>query len=273
MSDTSPDRALHAQIATLHQERDEARQQASIYYQENAATLARAENAAAALTVCPDVSAAIADMEFARRSHLAWADHLEAHQASGESCAECDAKPYKLTAAHEREWVAKYDRVLALLAALTVCQQQLAECYRLTGADPDGNTDAALAPYAVAEVKRMREELEQEIDRVERVAKMCGEAADRQAQKHQEAVAALTDQRPLVARLRAYVQHKGECGSIQPDLSSGCPLCAGPVSLNRDRNAVFCERHTTVEFFPITAFPLKPCTCGLAALVAELEPV
>lgn len=35
---------------------------------------------------------------------------------------------------------------------------QLAECYRLTGADPDGDEDWRLAPYAVAEVTRIRQE-------------------------------------------------------------------------------------------------------------------
>ena len=37
----------------------------------------------------------------------------------------------------------------------------LAECYRLTGADPDGNDDRALAPYAVLEVTRLRDELDE----------------------------------------------------------------------------------------------------------------
>jgi hypothetical protein len=40
-------------------------------------------------------------------------------------------------------------------------QAQLAECYRLTGADPDGNEDWRLAPHAVGEVKRLREESNQ----------------------------------------------------------------------------------------------------------------
>ena len=61
------------------------------------------------------LTAAIADMEFARSSHLAWAEHLEAHVVSDEPCEQCAAKPYKLNAAHEREWVQKYDRVLRLL--------------------------------------------------------------------------------------------------------------------------------------------------------------
>lgn len=34
---------------------------------------------------------------------------------------------------------------------------QLAECYKLSGADPDGDTDAHLAKYAVQEVRTMRE--------------------------------------------------------------------------------------------------------------------
>ena len=37
----------------------------------------------------------------------------------------------------------------------------LAECYRLTGADPDGHSDRALAPYAVREVGRLRDELDE----------------------------------------------------------------------------------------------------------------
>lgn len=71
-----------------------------------------------------EVVSAIADMEFGRSSHLAWADHLEAHVASGEPCAECEAKPYKLTAEHEREWVAKYDRVLKILRSVGVSTQE-----------------------------------------------------------------------------------------------------------------------------------------------------
>jgi len=63
-----------------------------------------------------DLALAIADLQFARSSHLQWAEHLEAHAASGQPCPQCDERPYKLDAAHEREWVAKYDRVLRLLS-------------------------------------------------------------------------------------------------------------------------------------------------------------
>lgn len=34
--------------------------------------------------------------------------------------------------------------------------KMLSQCYELTGADPDGNEPSMLAPYAVAEVKRLR---------------------------------------------------------------------------------------------------------------------
>jgi hypothetical protein len=39
-------------------------------------------------------------------------------------------------------------------------EKDLAECYRLSGADPDGDEDCKLAPHAVTEVKRMREEFD-----------------------------------------------------------------------------------------------------------------
>jgi signal transduction histidine kinase len=37
----------------------------------------------------------------------------------------------------------------------------LAECYRLSGADPDGNEDWRLAPSAVAEVRRLRHDYDE----------------------------------------------------------------------------------------------------------------
>ncbi len=46
--------------------------------------------------------------------------------------------------------------IAALHAKLVQLEGELAECYRLTGADPDGNDDAQLAPHAVAEVRRLR---------------------------------------------------------------------------------------------------------------------
>lgn len=61
------------------------------------------------------VSEQIAWMETARNSHRLWVEHLEAHAASGVRCAECEERPYKLDAAEEREWVRRYDLVLATL--------------------------------------------------------------------------------------------------------------------------------------------------------------
>lgn len=48
------------------------------------------------------------------------------------------------------------DTVLRLLAMLREAQHSLAECYRLSGADPDGNEDWRLARHAVEEVRRLR---------------------------------------------------------------------------------------------------------------------
>lgn len=42
----------------------------------------------------------------------------------------------------------------------TNAERALAECYRLTGADPDGATDFTLAGEATSEVRRMRAELD-----------------------------------------------------------------------------------------------------------------
>ena len=47
------------------------------------------------------------------------------------------------------------DELRQRIAAL---EADLAECYRLTGADPDGNEDWRLAPQAVREVTRLRQE-------------------------------------------------------------------------------------------------------------------
>lgn len=46
---------------------------------------------------------------------------------------------------------ATYDELIAWLA----------ECYRLSGADPDGNEDWRLAPHAVEEVRRLRKEYDE----------------------------------------------------------------------------------------------------------------
>lgn len=50
---------------------------------------------------------------------------------------------------------------LQLIMKVVHLEKQLAECYRLTGADPDGNEDWRLAEQAVSEVKRLREEFDE----------------------------------------------------------------------------------------------------------------
>ena len=105
---------------------------------------------------------AIADMQFARQSHLAWAEHLEAHAASGEPCPQCEGKPYKLNAEHEREWVAKYDRVLSILAVErgTALPQETEDKARASRAqEPElgavAQPRARIYPHEVEEVWRL----------------------------------------------------------------------------------------------------------------------
>jgi hypothetical protein len=56
--------------------------------------------------------------------------------------------------------------VADLRAQLERAQADLAECFRLSGADPDGNEDWRLAPDAVREVRRLREESDAADDEV-----------------------------------------------------------------------------------------------------------
>jgi hypothetical protein len=57
--------------------------------------------------------------------------------------------------------------VPALVAEVRRLTADLAECYRLTGADPDGNDDAHLARKAVGAVKRLRAESDHEGEKSE----------------------------------------------------------------------------------------------------------
>src|ERR1700744_1064084 len=53
---------------------------------------------------------------------------------------------------------------LQLQIELLAAQKDLAECYRLSGADPDGDEDWRLAAHAVNEVKRLRAESDEADD-------------------------------------------------------------------------------------------------------------
>lgn len=50
-------------------------------------------------------------------------------------------------------------------------EHDLSECYKLTGADPDGNEDWRLAAYARDEVRRFRQEFDELASRNEDYAK------------------------------------------------------------------------------------------------------
>ena len=101
----------------------------------------------------------------------AWLDGIQGSSSSGEAALIIEAMCGRIRQAVEairalREQVkepnykADYEQerghadVLAQKLDMAFCR--LAECYRLTGADPDGNSDARLAPYAVDEVRRLR---------------------------------------------------------------------------------------------------------------------
>jgi hypothetical protein len=56
-----------------------------------------------------------------------------------------------------------------LLAEVDRLTADLAECYRLTGADPDGNEDWRIARYAVVEVRALLQELTDAEDEVDRL--------------------------------------------------------------------------------------------------------
>lgn len=127
--------------------------------------------------------------------------------------------------------------------------KDLAECYRLTGADPDGNDDRALAPLAVVEVRRLRDEEAQASMHADDLAKQV--RALRQALEeilghwyHQRVIDATDDDQktgrrpcPLVVtptiadvrRWRAALALPGEAAQ-QPAGSFGyCATCYHPL--------------------------------------------
>lgn len=54
----------------------------------------------------------------------------------------------------------------AIEQALREATASLAQCYRLSGADPDGDSDSMLAKFAVEEVGRLRREHDEMADRI-----------------------------------------------------------------------------------------------------------
>ncbi len=93
-------------------------------------------------------------------------------------CAACGQPGHRYG---RNEGMDRFDRqacINGLLFEVERLQADLATCYRLTGADPDGNDDRALAPYAVTEVARLRgeaDEADETVARLEaRVAQLEG---------------------------------------------------------------------------------------------------
>jgi hypothetical protein len=72
-------------------------------------------------------------------------------------------EPLEKAEAENRELTATVAR---LTGERDAAVSQLAECYRLSGADPDGNEDWRLAPRAVEEVRRLRKEYDEEEDKL-----------------------------------------------------------------------------------------------------------
>lgn len=111
----------------------------------------------------------------------------------------------------------------ALRAEIARLRSQLAECYRLTGADPDGNDDVHLAEHVVGEVKRFVYE-----------ASCDGLSSVLDANRL----------RAQLAALRPYVQHRLTCdlfaayrglGQHVAELSCSCGLDAIGIGGVNDR--------------------------------------
>jgi len=89
------------------------------------------------------------------------------------------------------------ERERILLARVAELHKDLADCFRLTGADPDSNEDWRLARWAVKEVAAMRTDLDlvearvAELERLWQSAEACYAEADAAAMSHAKRIAEL----------------------------------------------------------------------------------
>lgn len=91
-----------------------------------------------------------------RREH----DHQESVN-HGVACAACGGTEWVCDEAYA-EMLVGYERTIdGQATAIREKDHALAECFRLSGADPDGNEDWRLAPRAVDEVRTMRRRLDE----------------------------------------------------------------------------------------------------------------
>lgn len=113
------------------------------------------------------------------------------------------------------------DDLTALRREVERLTRELAECYRLTGADPDGNEDWRLAKEAVIAVRELRHDYD-----------ATGLALDTLRQEH----ASLHDLYTTQAReLREALKNRDECAAVfeidrrheltGPVIECGCPSC------------------------------------------------
>lgn len=117
--------------------------------------------------------------------------------------------------------------VRALSAQGTTLLAMLAECYRATGVDPDGNSDAMLAPYAIEEVRRLRTG-EATVD----AALVEAEAALAQALQVQSAATKLVEKwRAEAARINSFHATMGTGYTVCADALDQC------LALCRDEGA------------------------------------
>lgn len=116
----------------------------------------------------------------------------------------------------------------AALARAKRAEADLAECYRLTGADPDGDDDAHLARYAAAEVRRMRTELDEVEDTLDAVEASFDEALA----ERNRAVAEVSSLRALLAEPSGEQMERwlNLCKQVweASSLPMCCPLCGSP---------------------------------------------
>ncbi len=129
--------------------------------------------------------------------------HAQAERAqeSEDALVECRARLAAAEASHAKERLRADvcdSQITDLIQEKMAAEGRLAECFRLTGGDPDGNEDWRLASDAVAEVRRLRKESDDNGDRADKAEKQRDAAEaerDRLLTKQQDNLLTLTLQR------------------------------------------------------------------------------
>ncbi len=156
--------------------------------------------------------------------------------------------------------------------------KQLAGCYRLSGADPDGNEDDKLAPYAVEEVKRLRkeyEELGEETEQLRQERDAARLAAERRWNQARDSLGwtVCPDCREVQARAdRLEQENKGgeEAYRVQGEELLRHVRLAEAAEQSRDALRAALNRYGRHEIdCRGCLYPgLRPCTCGFGDVLA-----